>query len=196
MGFPWLQSIFTGLVVKRIDTVLKVLRSDGDNFFQLDRLRVFNPNNDHSRMTVGDQETLVFSVHDFLRHESVEDGYQRFVAGRGKERMDKFIYAIKNLDRLQILRTNEQTEKLDKIIELHDVIYEMRGGKRFDLYVFQDSDFMRNNWGIPCLHTFYTQPLRWDGKTWEGRVDMWDKFLLMLQKNSWVAPSHIGKLLL
>ena len=44
----------------------------------------------------------------------------------------------------------------------------------FDLFVFQDSWFMRKKWKVDNLHTFKTQTWKWrNGDGWVGAPKLW-----------------------
>ncbi len=98
-----------------------------------------------------------------------------------RSQIEELYGLLNNEPYVQILRSNINQEKLEEIVELRDTVAKIRNGLDFDLYVFQDSKFMNNIWGVPNLHTFEMQHWIWNDK-WIGESDIWKKVFLMLME--------------
>lgn len=102
----------------------------------------------------------------------------RYVTNKRKN-FDELFHILKTENYVQILRSNINEESLEDIVRLRDLVFEFRNGLDFDMYVFQDTKFMNDNWGVPNLHTFQLQHWIWKDK-WVGESDVWKKVFLML----------------
>ena len=165
-------SIFNSLVTKTLNGVIRVIQKECGNFFNdINDLEIttYHPTSQNQHLIVEDTKIQVCSVHDFDPNVPLEENYKNFVKRRASpKRKRAFMKSLKEKEELKIFRSNRPNETLDRIVRLHDLIYEIRDGKNFDLYVFQDSGFMRKNWGIPNLHTYLAQPCKWTDGEWLG----------------------------
>jgi hypothetical protein len=168
-----------GLWVKRIGGIIRIINTEGREFFNLENLVITNKCNMRGFMTVEDMVTNITSGHDFAGTMSFEESYKNFTEMKNDETKKFFMDRLKNQDNVQIIRTNKNKETLDDIVLLHDTIQSIREDKKFDLYVFQDDKFMSKNWGVENLHTFNREVWRWNNQ-WEGEPMLWKSFFSMI----------------
>lgn len=181
MGLPLVESPYEGMLIHNLPALINTIKSNNDDFFAWDNLRV-NKVKKHVNIELPPEDTHevvdskwgITDVHNFPTTQPMEVSYALFMEERQKL-IKPFLDILKNGDNVKILRTNWGKERKDKIVELRDIIYRFRAGKPFDLYVFQDSWFMRKNWGIKNLHTFKTQTWKWkSGEGWVGDRRLWE----------------------
>jgi hypothetical protein len=122
--------------------------------------------------------------------EQVKKMFPRFRKKREKQ-IRNLIKAIKHSPALLLIRINRPEEELDATVRLRDTIALMRGARPFDLWVFQDAEFMKRNWGVPNLQTFWDKKWDYDKKTqaWVSETEpFWDRLFSFVMSK----PSHRG----
>jgi len=180
-GHSLLSNFTEDIGLKHIRGVVELLESDCQKFYSFERLEILGEMTDGRKtMAVQDVETGIGTVH-FLSAVSLEQSFNEFIVGKEIEKSN-FMRIMREENNLQLTRTNRNIETIDEIVRLRDTISKLRDGKNFDLYVFQDSKFMRKNWGLPNLHTFCIQQWRWEDR-WVGEPDIWNKFFTLFESN-------------
>ena len=120
------------------------------------------------------EENFLVQDPDLLRLArcDIDHFYTDFIESK-KKQFNFVKQCLKRSRSVLVLRVNLSDEKSETTIRLRDTIADLRGGKPFDLWVFQDD--VRDNWGIPNLRTF-SEFWEWDWETnrWSGNDAFWD----------------------
>jgi len=166
------EFVLDGLVSHKLPKVVELLKREFSTLFLPNQISIEGKIGRY--YTVKDVLNEITSIHDFRAELTFEDAYQETMNIK-KYQYTKLIQHIKhNPGKLLFVRRNKAYETLESIVELRDVIATLRNGLPFDLYVFQNEDWMMKNWGIPNLHTFYDGNWIFDEKKgWVGNIHLW-----------------------
>lgn len=174
------NSGLSNLLSQELSKLCQGLESEYENFFSLDNLKIIPYKSYRPHHIVLDERYFVESLHEFPIDRSIEEGLDRFEA---KVNIKEFIHRLKHSNEPIFVRTNLKKEPLDQTIILYEIIRKLRSEKPFDLVVFQDKEFMKHNWGISHLHTYYCRNwkfITWN--EWEGDDELWVRVLSQFQK--------------
>lgn len=166
------EFVLDGMVSHKLPKVIELLRNEFATFFLENQ--TYEESVSGPFRIVKDGLNEITSCHDFLADVDFEEAYKSFTAIKSHQ-YTKLMRTVKdNPGKLLFVRRNKAYEKLDSIVELRDTIAKLRGCKDFDLYVFQNKEWMNDNWGVPNLYTFYDGWWTLDEKKgWTGGEDLW-----------------------
>jgi len=136
---------------------------------------------------VRDKLSKFTSTHDFPRRKSVKDYYPTFMRDR-EMLFSRFSNIVKRSPSMLFVRANKDKESKEATIELRDRLALARKGKPFELWVFQNADFMLDDWQVPNLRTF--RDGRWDfyhvDRRWvSGGKMQWDR-----KRKLWITSTE------
>ena len=123
-----------------------------------------------------DEVYRVYSIHEILGTEVFDQAIVPFRAQKIREEV-KFKRKLTAQGSVLFIRVNLPREDLDNTLQLLYTLRKLRGDLDFDLYVFQGVEKMKEDWGIPNLHTFCDPAWEWIPavKKWNGDRDLWDR---------------------
>jgi len=166
------EFVLDGVISYKLPKIIDLLKNEFSTFFLPNQIFVEGQSN--SFYTVKDGLNDITSIHNFSCDLQFEDSYKETMKLM-KHQYTNLMQEVKgNPGKLLFVRRNKAYETLESIVELHDTIKSLRGDLPFDLYVFQNKDWMMKEWGIPTLHTFYDGNWTLDErKGWVGNDDLW-----------------------
>lgn len=166
------EFVLDGLISHELPKINNLLKTNFNNFFEKDQIEVTST--DGPFYKVKDHLNQITSIHDFRNGISFEESYQETMLLK-RIQYQKLLNTInKNPGNLLFVRRNKAYESLESIIELRETIALMREGKPFELYIFQNKEWMNNKLNIPNLFTFYDGSWVFDEKHgWQGDNKLW-----------------------
>jgi hypothetical protein len=130
------------------------IAANGSGFFELKNIERLNEwEKVPVSYTFRDNKTGIVSVHDCPLIMGKNEAIAHMLKKK-KPLIEDFFEIIKNSEELLLIRSNVKTTELEESVRLHDVISDMRSGKKFSLCVFQNRPFADKEWGIESLE-FY-----------------------------------------
>ena len=111
----------------------------------------------------------------FLQAEKQVMDYLPIYLERKREQFSKFRKMIDNTrGPILFLRSNRGREQKESTLMLLDHLTKVRDSKPFELWVFQDSDLMDEDWGYPNLRVFRDKTWDWNHEGWYGNEELWN----------------------
>lgn len=166
------RHIFDNMVSNNLNSVCNLIENEFNGFFDYSNIKKLEFN-DWNSFTVKDESTGITSFHDFSR-DLDKESHQLFIEEK-KIYINNLFDSIKHKDSLLFIRVNNYFEPLEQTIRLLEILRSLRKDKKFDLYVFQECDFVEKVIGIPNIFMFYDKKWDWNPEMqWHGSIKMWD----------------------
>jgi hypothetical protein len=176
------EMVLDGLVSHKLPKIIDLLKNEFNLFFQKDQLEIVDANGPF--YTVKDNFNEITSFHDFRIELPFDEAYEEVIKTKTNQYQLMLNIIKNNPGNLLFVRRNKAYETLESIIDLRDTISSIRKEKPFELYVFQNKEWMNKKLGISNLFTFYDGNWIFDDKLgWVGNNQLWQTVFKNVQFN-------------